>query len=98
MFYKSRKFQYAAVAFVASMVASLLPVFIDMTPDQVDQMYLVATSALVFGALVIGGHQWMDVKSLALLPPGEALEVLLEAIVAPPQEVNLPLPLNEKPL
>ena len=102
MFYKSKKFQYAAVSFLTSLVVSFIPLAVDMTPDQVGQMHNLASIVLVLGFTVIGGHQIMDMKSVDLLKPGAALEqlldVVLEALDAPPQEVNIPEPLNEKPL
>lgn len=88
MFYKSKKFQYAAVSFLTAFVVSLVPNLIDMTQVQMDQMYTLAKVVLLLGFTVIGGHQWMDVKSIELLKPGEALDKLLEAMEAPPREID----------
>jgi hypothetical protein len=83
-FYASKKFAYAAVTVLASLVLALLPAALELDATQTETLNEIVPYLLGLGFALIGGHSIMDALSMAKgvqVPDiSEAIEELKNAI------------------
>jgi len=87
-FWQSRKFIYASGALVTAALMSLLPQFVDMTPETAEAVQGLAIYAVIAGMALITGHTVTDVAAIlagakANVPENirDAVNELVDAVI-----------------